>query len=124
MPATQSFARRLAFVASLFAIVLLGGCATSREAYLADASPAQTIECAGVFGSWNSCRAQAQTVCGDSGYQVISRNHQDGISEEQAEKIAQAQSFHQREMLVQCGNGNVRVAGLTDKAQSQTAMAL
>lgn len=113
MPATQSILRRFTLIFAAIAITVLSGCATSQQAYLADSSPAQRIECDGVFGSWDSCRAQAAVECGETGYQVISRNHVDGLSEDEAEQRVASAGFHQRNMLIQCSTGNNRLASLT-----------
>jgi hypothetical protein len=112
MPATQSILRRFTFVFAAFALAVLSGCATSQQAYLADSSPAQSIHCAGLFGSWDACRTQAMVACGDTGYQVIARNHVDGLSETDAEQQVASQAFHERNMLIQCGIGATRLAGL------------
>lgn len=113
MPATQSILRRFTLVFAAIAVTVLSGCATSQQAYLADSSPAQRIECDGVFGSWDSCRAQAVIECGETGYQVISRNHVDGLSEVEAEQRVASAGFHQRNMLIQCSAGSTRLAALS-----------
>lgn len=113
MPTTHSFVRRITFAFAAMAVLFLSGCATSQQAYLANSSPAQRIECSGVFGSWDSCRSQALVACGDQGYQVLSRNHEEGISEAEAERQVAAKSFHERNMLVQCGTGTNRLAVLS-----------
>ena len=116
MHANYAILRRFTFILAAFASLLLTGCATSQPAYLADSSPAQRIECNGVFGSWDSCRAQAIIACGDSGYQVIGRNRVDGLSETEADQRSAAGSFHERNMLVQCDIATVRFAALATPA--------
>lgn len=122
MPATQSILRRITLLFAAVAISVLTGCATSQQAYLADSSPAHRIECNGVFGSWDSCRTQAVAECGNSGYQVISRNHVDGLSEDQAEQQVAGRSFHERAMLVQCGMGNTRLVSLSTQSSDSAEL--
>lgn len=116
MQTTQSFIRRFSLVFAAVAVTVLSGCATSQQAYLADSSAAQRIECNGVFGSWDSCRTEAAVACGDTGYQVISRNRIDGLSEAEAEQHVAGQSFHERNMLIQCGVGGSRLASLSTRS--------
>ncbi|WP_311970196.1 hypothetical protein [Pseudomonas baltica] len=122
MPATQSILRRFTFIFAAVAVTVLSGCATSQQAYLADSSPAQSIQCNGVFGSWDACRSQAVIACGDTGYQVIARNHIDGLSEPEAEQRVASQSFHERNMLIQCGVGATRLAGLSSPSDASAEL--
>ena len=122
MPATQSILRRFTFVFAAVAVAVLSGCATSQQAYLADSSPAQSIECAGVFGSWDACRTQAVVACGDTGYQVIARNHIDGLSETEAEQQVASKAFHERNMLIQCGVGATRLASLSTRSDASAEL--
>jgi hypothetical protein len=95
-----------ALVAALLLTLLLaslGGCASSRPALLADQSAAQQIECPGLFGSWQGCRAEALNLCGGS-YQVLSRNQHEGASEDEVEALVAEAAYRQRSMLVRCAD--------------------
>ena len=122
MQPTQSILRRFTFVFAAVAVTVLSGCATSQQTYLADSSPAQRIECNGVFGSWDACRSEAVIACGDTGYQVIARNRIDGLSESEAEKNVATQAFHERNMLIQCGAGATRLAGLSTRSDASAEL--
>lgn len=122
MHTSPSVIHRFSLVFAAIAVTALSGCATSQQAYLADSTTAQRIECNGVFGSWDSCRTEAAAACGETGYQVISRNHIDGLSEAQADQRAAGQSFRERNMLIQCGDGSTRLASLTSKSGSSAEL--
>jgi hypothetical protein len=122
MPTTQSILRRFTFAFAAIAVIVLSGCATSQQAYLADSSPAQRIQCDGVFGSWDACRTQAVIACGDTGYQVIARNRIDGLSEAEAEQRATSQAYHERNMLIQCGTGATRLAALSTPSDTRAEL--
>jgi hypothetical protein len=122
MQTTHSFIRRITFAFAAVAVMFLSGCATSQQAYLANSAPAQRIECSGVFGSWDSCRSEAVVACGDQGYQVLSRNHEEGITEAEAEQRVADKSFHERNMLVQCGTGTNRLAVLSSQSPASAEL--
>jgi hypothetical protein len=104
--------RRFSLLSTFFAVAVLSGCATSQPAYLQDASAAHQVECHGLFGSWDSCSAQAAALCNSQTYQVLGRNHLEGASQAQAEAEVAGQSFKQRSMLVQCNPQPNPVASL------------
>jgi len=60
-------------VLSILATVL-SGCATSRETYTADGRSGYSLNCSGSMLNWGMCEEKAGDLCGDKGYDILSRN--------------------------------------------------
>lgn len=99
----SSVIRTAATAIAVLTLALLGGCASSRPALLMDHTQAQQIECHGLFGSWEGCRTEALAVCSSGTFQILSRNRHDGASEAEVEARTAGNAFHERRMLVRCG---------------------
>ena len=52
-------------------LVVLSGCATSKEIYTADGQRAYSIECRAVFDQSFDCIEKAQELCGEKGFNVL-----------------------------------------------------
>lgn len=54
--------------------VLIGACATSDDTYMADGRLGHVIDCTGNRKGWEACVSKAGDICGNRGYDVISKN--------------------------------------------------
>ena len=52
-------------------LVVLSGCATSREIYTAEGKRAYSIECRALFDFSFDCFEKAQELCGAAGFDVL-----------------------------------------------------
>lgn len=66
----------LSRLAAIALVVLLVGCATSREMYLPDGSKGHNISCDGSASSMGNCFQKAGELCGSKGYFVLNREGQ------------------------------------------------
>lgn len=64
--------RHLLFIGIVF-VILLQGCATSREVFLADGSRGYKIDCSGAIMNYGDCLEKAGSICGDRGYLVVNQ---------------------------------------------------
>lgn len=53
--------------------LLLTGCATSKEVYLADGSKGYSISCDGSMQNFGSCLEKAGELCAARGYEVVNQ---------------------------------------------------
>ena len=63
----------------LLAIALLAGCATAKPTYGPDGKPAYAVDCSGTAGNWGMCYEKAGSLCGASGYDVLSKSGDKGV---------------------------------------------
>ena len=59
--------------------LLLAGCATAKPTYGPDGRPAYAVECSGSALSWGLCYEKAGSICGKSGYSVVSKSGDKGM---------------------------------------------
>ena len=70
-------------------LVVLSGCATSKEIYTAEGKRAYSIECRAVFYQSFDCIEKAQELCGEKGFTVL-------------EKSGEPPTAFARNMIIQC----------------------
>ncbi|CDY76432.1 Lipoprotein, putative [Caballeronia glathei] len=81
--ATQAAARALPFGIALLAAASLAGCASSNNASLINLPDGQTgyaVNCSGADAgsSWASCYVLAGKACGATGYDIVSKDNEEG----------------------------------------------
>jgi hypothetical protein len=54
-------------------VLILSGCATTKETYTADGKVAYSISCVPPAQNWNDCYEQAGRSCGAKGYDVVQK---------------------------------------------------
>ena len=54
-------------------VLLLTGCVTTSEVYLADGSKGHNISCGGAVQNFTACLKKAGEICGPAGYVVVNR---------------------------------------------------
>lgn len=58
---------------ALIFVLLLSGCVTTSDVYLADGSKGHNIGCGGAVQNISACMQRAGEICGASGYEVVNR---------------------------------------------------
>jgi hypothetical protein len=58
--------------------LVLQGCATSSEVFLADGSKGYNLNCSGAYLNYGHCLEKAGQICGSRGYLVINK-HGDAV---------------------------------------------
>jgi len=74
--------------AALVAVLMLAGCASSKEVYTPSGERGYVISCDGV--GWAVCYTEASDLCGAAGYRII---------EQESDYVSSTRS-----LLVQCGS--------------------
>ncbi|WP_144113652.1 hypothetical protein [Paraburkholderia sp. BCC1886] len=108
---TQS--RRGAFSAALAAALLLGlgsilsGCASSNTTSLINLPNGQTgfaVNCSGAdaASSWASCYVQAGKACGATGYDIVSKDNDEGGTTGGSVTNVVSANVKNRSMIVRC----------------------
>ncbi|CAH2809730.1 MAG: Lipoprotein, putative [uncultured Caballeronia sp.] len=82
-PSGRSWLRALARGATALAVASLGACASSNEASLINLPDGQTgdaVNCSGAdaSSSWTSCYVLAGRKCGATGYDIVSKDNEEG----------------------------------------------
>jgi hypothetical protein len=67
---------RMAFFFVL-CLALLGGCTTYRQTHLESGEVGYSIQCSLGSKSWNACYVMAGDICGNRGYEVVSKGSDD-----------------------------------------------
>lgn len=101
------------FILSFAAVSLLTGCASSERAYYQDGNMGYLVKCGGLMGRWSACDSAAESLCATDGYDVLARNSIARASEQEADASVADNSFHARNMYVQCRGAQLawRVTG-------------
>ena len=60
------------------ALALLAGCASTSRIHTADGKVGYSINCSGTARSWNQCYAKAGELCGSRGYNILTRDAEQG----------------------------------------------
>lgn len=67
-------------ILSLTALVLLlSGCASTKQTYGPDGRVAHSLNCSGTLRDWGMCYQKAGEICGLSGYDVLTMNGERGL---------------------------------------------
>jgi hypothetical protein len=80
----------------------LVGCATSRQTFGPDGRAAYSLNCSGLALTWGACYEKAGSICGSSGYDVVSVNGDSGSIVTANPESAFGSSVITRGMLVSC----------------------
>ncbi|MFM0036020.1 hypothetical protein PQQ53_21650 [Paraburkholderia strydomiana] len=103
--------RRAALSAALPAAVLLGaglaGCASSNTTSLINLPNGQTgfaVNCSGAdaASSWASCYVQAGNACGATGYEIVSKDNDEGGTAGGSVTNVVSANVKNRSMIVRC----------------------
>ena len=87
-------------------LLTLAGCATATKTYAPDGREAFSIDCSGPDLNWGSCNVKAGEICKEKGYDIISREGEQGESivgyaNKQSAGIY-GNSLHCRTMTIAC----------------------
>jgi hypothetical protein len=91
----------------LMSFIVLAGCATSKETYLADGSKGYSISCDGSAVGMNVCFEKAGELCGQRGYTLLGREGQvipfaSGQANNQSAYVTYG-SFNTKSIMIKCG---------------------
>ncbi|TDY26348.1 hypothetical protein B0G81_6860 [Paraburkholderia sp. BL6665CI2N2] len=110
--AAPAFVRRSLLAAALPAAVLLGaaslaGCASSNTTSLINLPNGQTgfaVNCSGAdaASSWASCYVQAGKACGATGYDIVSKDNDEGGTAGGSVTNVVSANVKNRSMIVRC----------------------
>lgn len=59
-------------------LLLMTGCATSREIYTSQGQLGHSINCSGSALNWGMCYEKAGKLCGEKGYEVLEKSGDQG----------------------------------------------
>lgn len=65
---------------TIAAVLGLAACATTKTVYLPDGRQGHSIVCSGAALSWDLCYAKAGEICQANGYDIISKDGEQGSS--------------------------------------------
>ncbi|MFL9962163.1 hypothetical protein PQR02_13900 [Paraburkholderia sediminicola] len=109
--AALALVRRMGLSAALPAAVLLGaglaGCASSNTTSLINLPNGQTgfaVNCSGAdaASSWASCYVQAGKACGATGYEIVSKDNDEGGTAGGSVTNVVSANVKNRSMIVRC----------------------
>jgi hypothetical protein len=90
----------LKFLFSVFSLFgLLAGCSTAKSISLPDGRTGFLIQCGGTMNSWATCVEKVSEVCGAQGYEIVSKNEEEGI----ANLMGSITPTIARDMIAVCG---------------------
>jgi hypothetical protein len=113
-PASQNARRALAASARVFAVpgavalsLALGACASSNTTQLINLPNGQTgfaVNCSGADAgsSWASCYVQAGKACGPSGYDIVSKDNDEGGTAGGSITNVVSANVKTRSMVIRC----------------------
>jgi hypothetical protein len=108
--AALALVRRASVFAALPAVILTGaalaGCASSNTTSLINLPNGQSgfaVNCSGAdaSSSWASCYVQAGKVCGATGYDIVSKDDESGVTGGSITNVVSA-NVKNRSMIVRC----------------------
>ena len=66
-------------ICTILTLVVLTGCATSKETYLPDGSKGYIVDCSSEVLNWGKCYQKAGDLCGAAGYDVVAGGSDQGM---------------------------------------------
>ncbi len=86
----------------LVVLVLIGGCATSKQIYTSDGQQGYSIDCSGSALTWGSCYEKAGKLCGENGYEVLEKSGDQGAMVTGTQYGVVGGSIINRSMIIKC----------------------
>ena len=95
--------KRVNLIFSLTLVVcLIGGWVTAKQTYSSDGEIAYSLNCSGAANNWGKCNEKAGEICGSKGYDVLTKEGEQGGVASASSSNAFASSLHFRTMTVAC----------------------
>lgn len=89
-------------------VLVIAGCASTRQAYAPDGRKAYTLNCTGMARGWDKCYSAAGNICGSRGYDITDRTGEDAEVGAASGNGNSFSSFHgrtqERSMVIACKN--------------------
>ena len=86
----------------LLLMLLMFGCATSRETYTATGQRGHSIDCSGSALNWGMCYEKAGKLCAEKGYDVLAKSGDQGTVLAGNQFGLYGGSVTSRSMVIQC----------------------
>lgn len=83
-------------------LLLLSACTTQKVMYLPDGRQGYAIECSGTAQTWNECYTRAGEICKGSGYEVLSKNGEQGQVISGSQYAVFGGTVQKRAMVIAC----------------------
>ena len=83
-------------------MMLVYGCATSRQTYTPDGQKGYIIECSGTALNWGMCYEKAGNICGEKGYVVLEKSGDKGTLISGNQYGLYGGSVINRSMIIKC----------------------
>lgn len=93
---------RIAIGAILIAAAALSGCASSSKTYAPDGRQAFSLDCSGYARNWGMCFKKAGDICRERGYDIYTRNSDNGALVTATQSQVLAGNVMNRTMVVAC----------------------
>lgn len=86
----------------LFALLLVGGCATSQPTYLKNGEQGLSIDCSGEANSWAMCYEKADASCAGTGYRIVGTDGTPAPAEADKTLGVDVGNYKNRSVVVVC----------------------
>jgi hypothetical protein len=83
-------------------LLVLGGCANTRETYTSEGKVGHVLDCSGWARSWAMCYEAAGDICGSKGYVVDNKSGDEGVVGSASSSGAFVGSVITRNMVIHC----------------------
>ena len=83
-------------------VCLIGGCVTAKQTYSSDGEIAYSLNCSGATNNWGKCNEKAGEICGSKGYDVLTKEEEQGVIASASSAAAYGGSLHFRTMTIAC----------------------
>ena len=84
------------------AVLGLTACATAKQTYTADGKAGYTIDCSGSAQTWSACYQKAGELCGNKGYDTLTRSGDQGSTVTANQFGVYGGSVITRSMVISC----------------------
>jgi hypothetical protein len=79
--------------------ISVAGCSSVKSISLPDGRSGFLIQCGGTMNSWATCVEKVSEICGSQGYEIVSKNEEEGI----ANLMGSVTPTIARDMIAICG---------------------
>lgn len=91
---------------ALISIVGIASCATSKTVHLPSGEKGHSLNCSGTALTWGNCYEKAGKLCGEAGYDIVSKSGDQGSTVAANQYGLYGGSVINRSMLVKCKSGS------------------
>jgi hypothetical protein len=88
----------------IFLVILLAGCASSKEVDITEGQRGYSIDCSGDHLNWSLCYEKAGQICGEKGFEILDKTGGTGMVVAGIQYGVDGASGLDRSMIVKCRN--------------------